>query len=226
MHTQVLERGTFGENKFWIDEFSVSRTPRTVKQSAPPALPNDARARVVSLTKRNTPGGVNFTVTLTSEDCKAPLGLDFEIQVVNTTASPASSTIAAAAPSSSSTGQNQGRIGQATVVRVQDHSEHVAGDVVVSFRGQMAKFDVLSTAAEVKRALLDGFKDVNDLSVTRIASCQLGYGWLVTFTGEPGDLPSMQVDGALLRGPGGVNVTVKTIEDGMALVFWCMYVQC
>jgi hypothetical protein len=213
MYTQTVGRGTFAENKFWIDEFSLSRTPRIVKQSAPPALPNDARARVVSLTKKLIPGGVNFTVTLTSEDCKAPLGLDFEIQVVNTTTGTASST--STPPSSSAAGQTQGQIGQATVRRVQDHSEHMSGDVVVSLRGQMAKFDVLSTADEVKRALLDGFKDVKDLSVVRTASCQLGYGWFVTFTGDPGDLPSMEVDGTFLKGPGGVNVTVKTIEDGM-----------
>jgi hypothetical protein len=203
IHIQSWERGTFAENKFWIDEFSFSRTPRTVKQSALPALPNDARARVVSLTKRNIPGGVNYTVTLTSDDCKAPLGLDFEIQAVNAT----------------STAASQARIGSASVRRVQQHSEYMTGDVVVSFRGQMAKFDVLSSGAEVKRALLDGFKDVKGLNVARTASCQLGYGWLVTFTGVPGDLPSMQVDGSMLRGPGGVNVTVKTIEDGMALVF-------
>ncbi len=188
------------KHEFWIDEFSISRTYRNVTRTSPPQLPNHVRVLPLSVRKQTVNGGVNFVLNVTSEDCKAPLsGLDFEIEVLG-----ADQTV------------------QANVSRIQDHSDQISGNVVVTFNGQAATFDVQSSADEVRLSLLAAFSDVQDLKVIRLGSCQVGYEWFVTFTGKPGDLPTMEVDGTMLKGR-GVKVTVQTIEDGMSFVQVCPF---
>jgi hypothetical protein len=247
------------KHEFWIDEFSISRTPRVIKQTSPPKLPNNIQGLPISaLRKQITNSSVSFVLNMTftcptSDDCKAPLqGLDFEIEIFNNNLEESltqitnNSTDEGLNETSNSTTNNSTDMGlnqtsngttnnsmglsqisnstgnsttnnkplvPATVTLIQNHSEQISGEVIVKFQGQIAKFDAQSSAADVRKKLLGAFTNVPDLKVVRLGAGQLGYGWFVTFTGKPGDLPEMEVDGTLLAGP-GVKVTVQTIEDG------------
>jgi hypothetical protein len=171
----------------WIDEFSVTREPRSITRTAHPSV-GGVTPRLVSVKRAESAHGVSWILAVTSEDCRPP-GLDLEAEV------------SAAGPAAA-----------ASIATVQEHDELVGGDMVVEFKGEFARFspyasgttrarakqprhqDLTSdvrgaaqklnplwspcSAAEVRSALVDGIAALGgDVAVTRTGTCQTGFGF-------------------------------------------------
>jgi hypothetical protein len=181
---------SYESNPFWIDEFSISKTRRTIFRTDYPrnlyALP-----RLVSVTRTIISGGFTWAVALTSVNCSVPA---VNIQL--------------------STANISGRDFEATSKRVADHSLPMEGSISVSFGGEETSFGVYAEASEVK-SCLSNMSTIRGAHVYRTGTCQTGFSWLVTFTDVPGDIPDLQVSSrALYASHVGGAVVVETINDG------------
>ncbi len=180
---------SYDANPFWIDEFSVSKTRRSVFQTEYPQVAN-ALPRLVSVTRTPVPDGFTWTLALTSENCSVP-AVNFQV----------------------STAEVNGNLA-AMSQRVSEHSLPIEGSVSVSFGGEDTSFGVYAEAAEVK-SRLDALSTIRGTSVYRLGTCHTGYSWLVTFTHVPGDVPELQVSSRAFYGDHvNATVVVETVNDG------------
>ncbi len=181
---------SYESNPFWIDEFAISKTRRTLSRTEYPRNSN-ALPRLVSVTRTVVPGGFTWAVALTSVNCSVP-AVNFQLSIANIS----------------------GGGFEATSKRVSDHSLPMEGSISVSFGGEETSFGVYAEASEV-RAQLSSLSTMRGASVYRSGTCQTGFSWLVTFTDVPGDVPELQVSPrALYASHVGGAVVVETVNDG------------
>jgi hypothetical protein len=190
--TKLPGRGSsYQSNPFWIDEFSITKTRRTLFRTDYPRNVN-AMPRLVSVTRTLVPGGFTWAVALTSVNCSAPPAVNFQL----------------------STTDISGRDFQAISKRVSDHSLPMEGSISVTFGGEETNFGVYAEANEVK-SRLSNLSTIRGANVYRTGSCQTGFSWLVTFTDLPGDIPELQVSPrAMYASHVGGAVVVETVNDG------------
>lgn len=208
---------TYSKHEFWIDEFSISKAPRSI---ARPGFPNlgGAHAKMVGVSREEVGDSVSWQVKVTPEDCRDELALDFDV-IDPTDAS------------------------WADAKRVKEHAPALGADLVVSFRGEFASFSPYATAEEVAEAL-ESMPSIGTTSVTRAGTCQSGYSWVVSFTHIPGDVELLQIstesdldvyvvdveDGGLLMAPLSADyfhVPVNKSVAGVSIVVnngtgWCL----
>ena len=213
-HGQAVEY--WAKNPFWIDEFSISQRPRAVRQTSLPKIPrriSDSRVRLVQVVKEELVDAQavatrSWSIHLTSDDCSAPSAA-FTIDVRGIT----------------------GSLDLAEVDQVQDHSPQIEGNVEVDVSGHKVTFTPYSNASTVKAAFQESGAVGPGVKVMRTGTCQSGFGWLVTMTHAPGDLPLMTasltttvatsasvhvypyVDGGHLMAPLSVDYVHEPVND-------------
>ena len=194
--TNGIPSSTYSDDNFFLDEFSISKTIRTVKQTAYPRVPlrkSSSPLRLVNVTKHTDINADERTwsIELTSDDCSAP-SADFVLDVSSLT----------------------GSLQRAEVHKVQDHSQQIAGNVVVDVLGQTVAFSPYSAASEVKAAFEQSGVVGESVEVMRTGTCQTGFGWMVTMTHFSGDVPLMTAMLSEEPGDTGVQVHVYPYING------------
>jgi len=212
-HTNGVPYSSYADNEFYLDEFAISKTARVVKQTKYPYMPmrnTDSPIRLVKVTKETSAAESSWLIHLTSDDCSEPKAF-FDLDVTAIV----------------------GVLG-ANVIKVQDHSEKINGNVVVQLGDKSIVFNPYSNAGQVKTAFEDLSTAGERVNVMRTGTCQTGYGWLVTQTHRTGDLPLMRakfseenvaslhvypyVDGGTLLGPISVDYMHEAVNDNNVIV--------
>ncbi len=205
--TSTALRGKYGENKLWIDEFSISAVDRRLLKSAPPLLGGRAM-KVVSVQRTNhADGGTTWRASFAYEGCLVdPVPATFALN-----------TSGIDGPLSPST--------RLTTVVTQQHTSRVNAALLLSFNGTVTEVSLYASAQDVQDALRPL---IGNNTVRQTGSCISGHGWLVTFNSLHGDQPALSASimpistqqpatgtaSSDISNGGGATVRVETVEDG------------
>jgi hypothetical protein len=193
-HTEEVPRGSYADNKFFIDEFSISKNVREVKQTAYPQIVGRVSVsplRLVGVKKETNGDERSWLIELSSEDCSPPTA-DFVLDVTALT----------------------GSLERAEINQVQEHSEQISGNVVLVVGDKQVSFSPYSTAGQVQAAFAAAGAGGKSVKIVRTGVCQTGFGWLVTFTHAAGDLPLMSGRLSKDQESQGASVHVHPYIDG------------
>jgi hypothetical protein len=186
--------GNYGSHEFWIDEFSISKTVREVKQTAYPQIVgrvSNSPLRLVRVENQTEGDERSWLIELSSEDCSPPTA-DFVLDVTALT----------------------GSLERAEVNQVQQHSERISANVTLGVGDKQVSFNPYSTAGQVQAVFAAAGAGGNRVKVVRTGVCQTGFGWLVTFTHAAGDLPLMTARLSEDQEATGASVRVYPYIDG------------
>jgi len=198
-----VARSTYGENPFWIDEFSISPVERMVSQTSYPDVPSGP-LQVVDVVRKEDAAEVAWEMTLSTDDVgcnkvENGLALDFALDVEGV--------------------QN---FAAAEIHQVEQHSEPLAGHVILGF-GEGSEYatvevDPYASASEVQSKLGELPALGQTKVLARTGSCQAGFGWIVQFLTRPGDQPMMYASLSLSAGRELARVTVHEVQAGGVLI--------
>lgn len=199
-HHPFVQQSTYGDNPFWIDEFSISKSERVVKKSAYPGADGHVpiRLQLVDVTKiSDVRDEVEWQVTVSTaaDDCSRP-DVDFAIDT-----------------------SNLHNVESADVIEVQEHSPPLEGKLLLQFGGDQIAVPLYSSAADLE-ARFKEMTSIGETQVTRSGTCQTGYGWAVRFISRPGDQPLISASLKLASdGKERAKVTVTEMEAGGVLMY-------
>ena len=198
-----VARSTYGENPFWIDEFSISPTERMVTQTGYPAT-SSGPVTVVDVVRKQDTAAVSWEVTLSTNDVGCNrivdgLALDFAIDVESV--------------------QN---LDAAAVNQVEQHSEPLLGHLILGFGEgsdyETVEVDPYASVAEFQ-SKLDTLQAPGQTKVlARTGSCQSGFGWVVQFVSRPGDQPMIAASLSLSTGRDRARVQVHEVQAGGIMI--------
>jgi len=167
-----VQRGTYGSNPFWIDEFSLSPTDRLVTQTQYPTI-GSYPLQLISVNRRQDAGEVAWEVTLSTDvvgchTIQDGLSLDFAVDV-----------------------ESMENLEFAEIKQVQQHSAPLAGELVLGFEGEEVAVSPYASADELQSKLSE-LSTLGETKVTQVGTCQAGFSWVVQFASRPGDQPMIE----------------------------------